>query len=262
LISLIDDRFLVGKLRLEYVIGGGNVPLQEDMEIRSQRLPGNQVRDFYRVIIKDIVDIGEPTTSRALQALFWIKHAKQPLTERVLREAIGASSTDSILRPCMSLVVISENDNFFQFSHTTTVSEFLADPKNFEDLGAPLFSPFDLAKRCLEYLDSPEFESIEVDDEIPYDLPAVSSMYGFGGYAATYWADHVRDVESDLLQGMDSLPHFNFLASKTKRDSMLKLNRRTTTTTILHFAADKGLSRFYGLCLDAKARFVASCNSN
>ena len=261
MISPINDRFLVGKLRLEYVIGGGNVPFQEDMEFRSQRLPGNQVRDFYRVIIKDIVDIGEPTTSRALQALYWIKHAKEPLTERVLREAIGASSTDSILRPCMSLVVLSENDNFFQFSHTTTVSEFLADPKNFEDLGATLFSPFDLAKRCLEYLDSPEFESREVNDKIPYDL-AVSNMYGFGGYAAEYWADHVRDVERDLLRGTDSLWHFKFLASKTKRDSMLKLNHRTSTSTILHFAAEKGLSRFYSLCLDAKAMFVERRNFN
>ena len=242
------------------MIGGSNVPFQEDMEFRSQRLPGNQVRDFYRVIIKDIVDIGEPTTSRALQALYWIKHTKEPLTERVLREAIGASSTDSILRPCMSLVVLSENDKFFQFSHTTTVSEFLADPKNFEDLGATQFDPFDLAKRCLEYLDSPEFESIEVrNDEIRYK--AVSSMYGFAGYAAEYWAHHVRDVEGDLLQGMDNLSHFKFLASKTKRDSMLKLNHRTTST-ILHFAAEKGLSRFYSLCLDAKTRFVERRNSN
>ena len=225
------------------MIGGGNVPFQEDMEFRSQRLPGNQVRDFYRVIIKDIVDIGEPTTSRALQALYWIKHAKKPLTERVLREAIGASSADSVLRPCMSLVVLSENDNFFQFSHTTTVSEFLADPKNFEDLGATLFGPFDLAKRCLEYLDSPEFESVDDDG-------------GFGGYAADYWADHVRDVESGLLQGMDNLSHFKFLASKTKRNSMLKLSHRTTTSTILHIAAERGLSQFYSLCLDAKAKFV------
>jgi hypothetical protein len=181
--------------------------------------------------------------------------------KRVLREAIGASSTDSILRPCMSLVVLSENYNFFQFSHTTTVSEFLTDPKNFEDLGATMFSPLDLAKRCLEYLDSPEFESIEVDDEISYGR-AVSSMYGFGGYAAQYWAHHVRDVESDLLQEMDMLSHFKFLVAKTKRDSMLKLNHRTTSSTILHLAAEKGLSRFYSLCLDAKARFVERRNSN
>jgi hypothetical protein len=260
LISLIKNRFLVGRLRLEYVIGGGNVPFQEDMEVRSKQLPGNQVRDFYRIIIQDIVDIGEPTTSRALQALSWIWHAKEPLTERVLREAIGASSTDFILRPCMSLVILSENGKTFQFSHTTTVTEFLADPENFEDLGASLFSPLDLAKRCLGYLDSPEFESIKVDHEISYYTP-VSRLYGFGGYAAKCWIDHVRDVESNLLQGMDGLSHFKFLASKKKRDLMLKLNDRTTST-ILHFISQKGLSGFYSLCLDAKARFVESSHYN
>jgi hypothetical protein len=161
----------------------------------------------------------------------------------------------------MSLVVLSENDKFFQFSHTTTVSEFLADPKNFEDLGATQFGAIDLAKRCLEYLDSPEFEAIEVGDRISFNRP-LSIAYGFGGYAAKHWTHHVRDVESDLLQSVDSLSHFKFLASKTKRDSMLKMNDRRTTSTILHFAAENGLSRFYGLCLDAKARFVERRNLN
>jgi len=233
----------------------GTVPIPEDMEVRSNCLPGNQVRDFYRIIIKDIIDIGEPTTSRALEALCWIRHAKEPLTEKVLREAIGANSIDAILRPCMSLVVLSENDNFFQFSHTTTVTEFLADPKNFEDLGASVFSPLDLTKKCLDYLDSPEFESIEVHDGVS-EYTAVTSIYGFRGYAAKYWADHVRDVESDILsQGMHGLSHFKFLATKAKTDSMLKLNDRISST-ILHFAAEKGLSGFYNLCLDAKARFL------
>jgi len=214
------------------------------MVFRSKRLPGNQVREFYRIIIREIVGIGPPTTDRALQALAWIWHAKEPLTELALQEATGASGTELILGPCMGLVSLSTT-GYFQFSHTTTVTEFLAEPKNFEDLGATLFSPLELAKKCLDYLDSPEFESMEV------------GRHGFGDYAANYWGDHVREVECSLLQGIEDLSHFRFLASVTKRDLMLKLNDRSTST-ILHFAAEKGLTKFCRLCLDAKGRSVAS----
>jgi hypothetical protein len=50
----------------------------------------------------------------------------------------------------------------FQFSHTTSVTEFLTNPNNVKDLGAKLPTPFGIAKRCLEYLDSPEFGSLEI----------------------------------------------------------------------------------------------------
>jgi hypothetical protein len=228
------------------------------MDVRSKILPGNQVRDFYRMIIKSIVKIGEPTTSRALQALCWIWHAKTPLTTRVLREAIGAPNIDAILKPCMSLVVLSETTGFFQFSHNTTVTEFLADSQNFEDLGVRLISPLDLAKYCLEYLDSSEFESLELADHIRYRQGA----HGFGGYIAIHWADHVRDVENDLLKGgMEDLSHFKFLALQKKRNPMLKLNDRTTST-VLMFAAEKGLSEFCRLCLEAKERSAQSGGRN
>jgi hypothetical protein len=42
---------------------------QDDMEYRSNPLPGDQVSN-------DIVHIGEPTTNRALEALSWILCAK------------------------------------------------------------------------------------------------------------------------------------------------------------------------------------------
>jgi hypothetical protein len=50
----------------------------------------------------------------------------------------------------------------FQCSHTASVTEFLANPDNVKDLGAKLPTPFGIAKRCLEYLDSPEFGSLEI----------------------------------------------------------------------------------------------------
>jgi hypothetical protein len=244
-------------LRLDYIIGGGNVPISEDLDFRSKNLPGNQVRDFYRIIIKGIVEIGEPTSSRALQALCWIGHAKTPLTTRTLCEAVGAPSTDAILGPCMSLVVLSEATGFFQFSHNTTVTEFLADSQNFEDLGVRLITLLDLAKGCLQYLDSSKFMLLEVADRIRYDENVVE-WYGFGGYSAIHWVDHVRDVENTLLKGgIEDLSHFKFLASQKKRNLMLKLNARATST-VLMFAAERGLSEFCRVCLAAKERSTQS----
>jgi len=87
------------------------------------------------------------------------------------------------------------------------------------------------------------------------------NIYGFGGYAARFWTDHVRDVENDLVQGMDDLSNFKFLASKTKRDLILKLTL-WRPSTILHIAAKTGLAAFYSLCLDAKVRYVLTNNLN
>src|SRR5277367_3971513 len=100
------------------------------------------------------------------------------------------------------------------------------------------------------------------DHPFTNDTSEVLRVYGFSGYAARFWADHVRDVEDDLLYGgLESLSYFSFLASATKRDAMLKLNDRSTST-ILHFAAEKGLAQFCRLSLDAKGRSVGSSDCN
>jgi hypothetical protein len=164
LLRLTSYRYLLARLRLNHIIGGGNMPIPEDIDCRSKKFPGNQVRDFYQMIMRGIVKIGEPTTSHALQALCWIWHAKTPLTMWTLCEAVGAPSIDAILGPCMSLVILSETTDLFQFSHNTTVTEFLTDSQNFEDLGVCLITHLDLAKACLEYLDSSKFMLSKVPD--------------------------------------------------------------------------------------------------
>jgi hypothetical protein len=239
---------VLARLRLEYVIGGQNMAFEDDMVVRSKKFPGNQVHDFYRIIMRDIMSIGEPTTTRALHGLGWIKHAKEPMRTEVLLEAIGASSMDAMLRPCMSLVVLSENGYLCQFSHTTTVTEFLDNPKNFADLGAELPSPLDLAKQCLNYFNSEQFASLRLAG-----YTTASTLPGFGGYVVRFWAEHVRQVDDILSQ---DLSYFKFLASKTKRKSLLKLNRQAADSTILLVAAENGLP---GLCrslLAAKARSI------
>jgi len=227
------------------------------VQTRLKDLQGTSIQYFYQEIIKEIVELRDPTTHRALQALCWIRHAKEPLTEKGLLEAVGAGSTDDILDHCRSLIVLSKS-GYLQFSHTTTVTEFLDNPENFKSLGVTLFNTLDLAKRCLLYLDSSKFESIEVG-YVPNKWTPISSLYGFGGYAARYWADHVRDVENDIpMRGGEELSYFKFLASKTKRNSMFELNHLTRTRTILHFAAERGLSKLCSLCLEAKARYVGN----
>jgi hypothetical protein len=231
-----------------------------DLDERSKVLPGNQVGDFYRNIMKDIKTLGEPTTSRALKALSWIRYAKSSLEERMLPEAIGEPlKVESILRPCMSLVILSEKRRCWRFSHTTTVTEFLDNRGSLEDMGIKLLTPIDLAKRCLDYLDSSEFESMEIKtDSRRIGTSDILRRYGFGGYAARFWASHVRDVEDDFLSGgFECLSYFKFLVSKQKRHSMLKLNHQSRTSTILHFAAAKGLTNFCSLCFGAKAASVA-----
>jgi hypothetical protein len=279
LVGSAKGRFLLARLRLGYVIRGGNVPIQDDMEYRSKRLPGNQVRDYYRIIIKDIVDIGEPTTHRALEALAWILYAKFPLSERTLREAVLAPSTEAILGPCMSLIVLSAG--VFQFSHTTSVTEFLADPNNVKDLGAKLPTQLDIAKRCIQYLDSPESGALKVwyepeyDPELGFNLASdvlagwgeladrmdARGGFGFARYAARNWADHARAVEHDLLiNGMVGLSYFKFLSSRQKYTVMLNFNDMSYTTTALHFATKVGLTKFCELCLEARTGSVQNIN--
>jgi len=248
--QLIYDRFLLAAKRLEYVIGGGSRPSQKHMKTRSSNLRGTTLKDFYRQIIKEIIDLGDPTAGQALQAIYWVWNAKEPLTEEVLRKAVDAKRAEDILEACRSLLVLSGINGFVQFSHTTTITEFLSDPTNFEDLGAHLPNALDLAKRCLSYLDSPEFESINVDYVPSYEPP--SRTYGFGGYAATNWAEYVRGV--DFPQRVEDLSYFRFLAAVPTRESVLRLNRRPTSSTILHVLAEKGLSRLCGVFFEAKAR--------
>jgi hypothetical protein len=240
-------------LRLDHILPGEEgVTFPGDLDFRSKHLPGNQVHDFYRMIFQSIVKITEPTRSRALEALSWILYAKTPMTTSILCGAIGAPDLDAILKLCMGLVIQSDTMGYFQFSHNTTVTEFLHEPKNFEDLGVRLLSPLDLAKRCLEYLDSSAFESLEVTGN--YDPRSAQKTHGFGRYIATHWADHVRDVESNLLKGgIDDLSHFRFLVLPKKRSRILQLNDRISST-ILMFVAEKGLSEFCRLCLEAKER--------
>jgi hypothetical protein len=95
--KFLDDRFLLAQKRLEYVFGRGSRAISKDMQDCANRLGGIRVGDFYREIIKDIIDLEQPTMGRALSALCWISKSKEPLTERVLREAIEAASTEDIL---------------------------------------------------------------------------------------------------------------------------------------------------------------------
>jgi hypothetical protein len=225
------------------------------MEERSKKLQGTTVPDLYKRIIRDISRIGEPTTSRALEALSWIRHSKEQLSERILLDAVGAERTSDILGPCMSLVVLSES-NVFQFSHTTTLTKFLDDRKSVKGLGVRIPNRLDLTKRCLAYLDSSEFELLK-------GVGRYSDSYGFGYYAARYWADHARDVENDLLKGgIKDLFHFNFLASRPKRDLLFRFSHRTRNSTILQFAARTGLPIFCRLCFEAQARLVQNVDSN
>jgi len=165
------------------------------MDYRSQHFPGNEVDDYYKDIICQINMIGTPLAEQAFQILSWILYAKEPLKKRVLLEAIEETSEEDILRPCMSLVIFSPADEVFQFSHPTTVREFLLNSPKFE-FKEMLLSRFELAKRCLKFLNSREFESLSVPHNIYTNF---STIYGFGGYAAVFWVAHVREVEQEQL---------------------------------------------------------------
>jgi hypothetical protein len=260
---LIRERFLLARKRLEYVMGGGSRPFPKDMEVRSKALRGTDIGDLYRTIIKEIVDLGWPTSDRALSALSWIWKSKEPLAELVLQVAIGADSTADILSFCKSLVIFSDS-GYFQFSHVTTVTEFLAEPK-IKDLEVRLPSSLVVTEKCLEFLnDTP---AAHVDwlrwDSRNHGRPRNFSLIrGFPGYVSERWVDHVRDDQCSLFKrGVDDLDRFEFWTSQTKRESLLDIFRQPANSTILHFIAEHGLTDLCRILFEAKAKYIESIDS-
>jgi hypothetical protein len=237
----------LARLRFEHAQKG--IASAEDMDINTQNFPGNEVDDYYQQIIDDISTLPQALATRAFRALSWILHARIPLNKQVLLEALDAASVDNILVPCRSLVILSEVENVFQFSHTTTVLAFL----NRRDINSKIPSGADLALTCLKDLDSKGWD---------YQS---HSPWGFFSYVRSCWMDHVRDEESHLfVNGLDGLEHFKFLTSESNREklfnhfSILSLapDLDSDNFTILHIAAWANLPKLCETLFDAKARSI------
>lgn len=88
-----------------------------------------------------------------------------------------------VIECCKSLVLHEISSDLVRFSHFT-VQEFI--DKHAEEILPPVTH---IARACLAYLDSPEFNLLGLDR---ITLREKLLAYKFSSYASQFWADHIR----------------------------------------------------------------------
>lgn len=222
--------------------------------------PPNQVNVFYEKIIDQITRLSEKNRIRAFRALSWVLLAVRPLTMNELREAVLIESgnteintavmkeitDDIIIRWCRSLLVYEPSSNIVRFNHMT-VKEFLeSSASKFNEYR--LF-PKDLARSCLTYLGSKEFETLCEGDE---SLLIRMTKYKFAKYAGDFWGVHTKDEiqNDDKIQRL-ILKDFGVRA---RRQAIYQFTKQS----VLHITARYGLAKICALLLDQERRYIVS----
>jgi hypothetical protein len=133
-----------------------------------------------------------------MKVLSWVFYAKQPLKMNAILEALAIEDgdhclqreymlqPDDVIECCKSLIVHEISTDLVKFTHFT-VQEFVQGIQN------ELLPPIVLAKTCLIYLAFDEFdESMLSTGAACASVIDRTNELEFGGYAAKFWADHVR----------------------------------------------------------------------
>jgi hypothetical protein len=89
-----------------------------------------------------------------------------------------------------------------------------------DDLRPYFLSDVDMAKACLTYLSSNVFNDPCTNDE---SLENRLRKYNFSGYAACYWADHVREIAKTDPNVQDAI--FETFRFDGRRNSMDQLKK-------------------------------------
>ena len=168
--------------------------------------------EAYRDIMDRTSDQPNQPKTIATTALMWLTYAKERLHAEVVFDAIAAelnvqvTEIDSydLVESCRSLVLLDSQTGRIWLAHETARS-YLEGKFNKKD------AEVSMAKRCMEFLNT-----------TPFDMLSATSD-GLGGYPGRHWAEHVREVEQELIHDVGDLLPFEFLVSRERRDLALKL---------------------------------------
>ena len=159
----------------------------------------------YKEAVKRIEGQLDEDCNLAKRVLLWITYAERPLTTDELCCALGVEEDeeeldeanildpDDLVSVCAGLVTIDEETSVIRLVHYTT-------QRYFEDL-IPKWIPEaqkDIASTCIRYLSFKPFRSGDCLDR--GSLLDRLESHNFLNYAAKHWDEHVRTIQSELVE--------------------------------------------------------------
>ncbi|KAK2812771.1 hypothetical protein FQN50_001100 [Emmonsiellopsis sp. PD_5] len=194
----VKGMFLLAYLYIEALVDK-HTPNEIDHALKSM---GGELSNAYDAIVERISGQRKGHALLARKVLFWIVHAKRPLTTLELQHALAIRLSSRDLDPgdlcqlddlvswCAGLVAVDNESKAIHLVHNTTQEYFLSsDSKDFLDL------PIDIASFCLTYLSFDTFgQGYCTTDEI---LRSRLQSYPFLSYAARNWGRHMPRPDQD-----------------------------------------------------------------
>ncbi|KAK2742352.1 hypothetical protein FQN55_007886 [Onygenales sp. PD_40] len=194
----VKGMFLLAYLYIEALVDK-HTPNDVDDALESM---GGELSNAYDAVVERIMGQRSGRALLARKVLFWIVHAKRPLTTLELQHALAIKLSSRNLDPgdlcqlddlvawCAGLVSVDNESKAIHLVHNTTQEYFLSSgPKNFLDL------PIDIASFCLTYLSFDTFgQGYCPTDET---LRSRLQSYPFLSYAARNWGKHMPRSDQD-----------------------------------------------------------------
>jgi len=246
-------RFLLASLQLDFIFNERYFEGREKA-LASSLFPKTP-EDVYTAMLQRIKGGDKFSSEVPFRALSWIFHSKRPLHFDELCEAISIEpsnkfdrsslktiTAEKLISRCESFVKYEEVNDEFRFFHETAndhLKKIMKGQIN-PDIKPNLLSATDIAITCSACLDFAEINDPCVDTTAA--RAKLVQNYKFTRYAAMFWADHVREVEAEVV---DTPYALNFLIDDNKRNSMLRIalgDGYAEGETVLHVAARNGLA--------------------
>lgn len=194
---LTAGSFLLARLTLNQVLG-----LTTTGQIRKtlQRKPQN-LNEAFQESMQRIDAQSEARKTLARRLLSWITFARRQLTVAEVTCAFAVSekelnedekpSIPLLLRVCVGLVVLNNNDNSFQLLHASAYEYFSLSFSNAAE------THFDIARTSLNALCLESFNSQPCTS--PLELIERLDSLSFIEYAAKYWGEHTLHGSNEEL---------------------------------------------------------------
>ncbi len=197
-------RFLLARLYTELL--RGKERKKDVLPLLSQLPQGlaalnNAYDNVYDKVVKQIDEQVEAYRLLARRTLSWITCAQRPLTVGELCHAVSIDRGDKILdiddiykvetviSVCAGLVTVDEDSSIIRLVHYTTQKYLETVLLEWEP-----FPQEEIAATCLTYLSFDVFRSGSCADDETFEQRLAENV--FFDYAAHYWSEHVRPVES------------------------------------------------------------------
>lgn len=257
-----------------------NAESQSAIKAKISSIPGD-LRELYNALIQELM-VKKPNQRQSLGLMQWVCFAQQPLTREEIQWALAVSPdcalnlldevkttsdfivddklTDRISTLSCGLVEFAQrpcynqSGRIAQFIHQS-VKDFLLEG-GLTALGAPSpvmpIAHYQLGQICLQYL-----RLVQQDRSEEYSLDHLK--HPLVHYALSWWTSHVRRGHSKKKSFREI---YNLLGPKTPLlDYWIKHRRGNThdvELTLLHVAADYGLTELVQWVLRAKRRSSAA----